>query len=341
MGTVETEVVETTTPTEKQSPLPGCFQRGYSEMAVTLDNARMMLHDVPETVLMSQISHQIHQILRHHTAKVSVIRQRAEGLSVNVTIRHDVNGTQARKLVDFVRYKKYQMFANFFPMRVVRVKCTDWLRVPVKTPAPTVVPTDYPSLAPTTKREEYEEEGIVNGYKADRDDNNGPFIHHTCVRLRGGQILDYPESGYGNRVATKFGFTGVPVTKSQCLSACKDIAACNGVEYYPFYRECWLYQGKPQFTFNPVQATSDKCWTGFLKEEWKVPGFAAFTGTHRPERFIPTPNNGPASPVVNADGSAVIPIADAEHALGAIRSLAAGAPTAHNSEGKTFTIKVD
>merc|ERR1712118_355738 len=128
-------------------------------------------------------------------------------------------------------------------MRVVRVKCTDWLRVPVPTAAPSFTPTSWPTLLPTTRSEEFVEEGRVNGFHREADANDGPFIHHTCLRLRGGELLDFPETGYGHRVRTKLGYTGVPVTKAQCLGACKDMTVCAGVEYYPFYRECWLYKG--------------------------------------------------------------------------------------------------
>jgi hypothetical protein len=310
-GAIPVHVVSVPDPTP--SPMPACFRRGHSELAITLNNARMMLHDVAEGVLLNQISHEIHQIVKSRAAKVSVIHQKAEGLTVNVTIENDWGGYQARSLVDFVRTKRYEMFPNFFPMRIVRVVCTDWLRVPEPTNPPSFAPTRIPTDAPTTHKEEFEMEGMVNGYQEEDDANTGPFVHHTCVRLAGGHILDFPTIGYGNRVQTKMGFTGVPVTRTQCLAACKDITKCSGVEYYPFYRECWLYSGKPSFVSHPTQATEDKCWTGYLKEEWNVPYRSAFTGENeRPERFVPVPKTAGATTIVNGEGAAIVPVAVAK-----------------------------
>jgi hypothetical protein len=232
---------------------------------------------------------------------------------VNVSILGDVGGLQAKALVNYVRHREQSQHDNFFPIQTVRVICTDWLRVPEETAPPSYAPTPFPTMTPTTLKEEYEMEGVVSGYKEESDSNTGPFVHHTCVRLRGGTILDFPQVGYGNRAKTALGWTGVPTTRTQCLGACKDQAKCSGAEYYPYYRECWLYTDldgvDPMFNSHPVQATEDMCWTGYLKEEWRIPYRAAFTGeAERPERFVPVPKAVDTRPIVDEHNTAIVPV---------------------------------
>jgi len=314
-----TELLEENSGGEPSKPL--CFTRGYSQLTVTLSNPRDLEGVVGKEMLTAQLTHQFHQLVQNqketneqntlahaHPSKVTIIEQKAEGLKVNVSIPGDYGGLQARAIVDYVRNRQQSEHGNFFPLRIVRIVCTDWLRVPEETAPPTYAPTYNPTDSPTTHKEAFKIQGVVNGFKPESDSNTGPFVHHTCVRLRGGTLIDFPAVGYGNRVRTKLGWTGVPTTRTQCLAACKDMTQCSGVEYYPFYRECWVYGGDPAFISHPVQSTEDKCWTGYLKEEWKIPYRAAFTGEEeRPERFVPVPRTDGSRPVV-ANNAAIVPV---------------------------------